>query len=224
MKKILVALSALLVLSSCVINVGNKGKHVVCKGPVQEKTLELAGFDKIHVNGHSDLILSQGESFAVKVNANEEVFDYLDFHVDGSTLVMETLDHVQLRAKTFKVYVTLPCLKGLTVNGAVDAELKGYHSDENLDVLVNGAGDFDLCDIKVPVLAFQVNGAGDLNVTNMDVDELAVIVNGAGDAKLSGKAGKASFSVSGAADIDAMELECAEISKHKGGIASIRTR
>lgn len=225
MKKLLLALSVLAATCSCItVNVGN-GKHVVCKGPVTEQSLQLEGFHNIVVNGASDLEVFQGESCAVTVKANEEVFEYLDFHVaEDSTLVLETIDHVQIMAKEFKVSVTLPYLSNITVNGSADAKFRNYKADTSLNMLVNGAGDFDISGIEVPTLSFQVNGAGDLDANGINVDTLTIVVNGAGDVNVSGKTRYAILSVTGAGDIDARNLEMEDYEFHKSGFASIRLK
>ena len=229
MKKIMVIMAAAALLAACNFNmngitVGN-GKKVTCKGPVVEKTLDLTGFDAIVVNGSSDMELTQGETFKVLVKANEDVFQYLDYKVSGGKLVLETVDNVNIRAEEFNIYITLPTLKSLEVNGAADVDLKnGYKSSEALEVEVNGAGDFEFNSITVPTLSFELNGAGDIEADNIDVEELKVMVNGAGDIDLSGKAVKASFSVNGAGDIDARRLDCQDFTTSKSGLASIKTK
>ena len=56
------------------------------------------------------------------------------------------------------------------------------------------------------------------------MEKLYVSISGAGDADLSGKAGYASLSVSGAGNIDARQLDCPQTERHKSGIASIKTK
>ena len=201
----------------------NNGKKVSCKGPVITKTIDLSGFNAIVVNGSSDMELFQGDKFQVLVKANQEVFDYIDYKVEDGVLILENKDNVNIRAEEYEITITLPLLKSLVVNGAADVDLKtGYVSQENLDGVVNGAGDFELSGIAVPSLSFTLNGAGDIEADALNVEELAVAVNGAGDIDLSGKAGKASFSVSGAGDIDARGLVCESYTTHNRGMASIR--
>jgi hypothetical protein len=201
----------------------NNGKKVTCKGPVITKELDLSGFDAITVNGSSDMELIQGDYFKVLVKANEEVFDYIDYKVEDGVLILETKEHVNIRAEEYDITITLPTLKELVVNGAADVDLKnGYVSGESLKVSVNGAGDFDLSNIAVPSLSFILNGAGDIEADGLDVEELNVTVNGAGDIDVSGRADEATFSVSGAGDIDARGLECVKVNTRKSGMASIR--
>lgn len=230
MKKIVSLIGAAMLCAACVfpisgtkgINV-NGGKKVTCRGPVTTKTFDLTGFEAITVNGSADMELFQGDQFQVLVKANEEVFDYLDYKVEDGVLVIETKDHVNIRAEEYDITITIPLLKELTVNGAGDVDLKtGYESSEGLRVVINGAGDFELSGIRVPSLSFALNGAGDIEADNLDLGELNLAVNGAGDIDVSGKADKASFSVSGAGDIDATRLECPNVQTHKSGMASIR--
>ena len=223
MKKILFAVCAAMVSCSCMINVGNGGKKVYCKGPVMEKSLELSDFGSIVVNGAADVELTQADEFSVVVRANEEVFQHLNYRVEDGVLLVETLNRVQLRAKVYEVYISLPCLEMLTVNGASDVNLKkGYESSENLSIQVNGAGDFDLQNVSVPKLSFTVNGAGDIKAEGLEVDYLAVQVNGAGDVVAAGKATEAFFGVSGAGEINVVNLEMEHWDVQRHGVASIK--
>ena len=223
MKKVwMAALCAAAVLTGCSINLNRN--VVFCKGEVLHKDMELTGFDRIQINGSADLEFVQAQESKVSVTANEEVFQYLNFHVKDGVLILEPVDSVQIKAETFDVFVSAPVLKDITVNGAADARVTGVDSDETLAITVNGAGDIKLKDIRVPRLDFSVNGAGDLDAAGLKVGKLSVNVRGAGDADLSGEAGSAVLSVSGAGDVNARGLSCPDIQVHKSGAARIRTQ
>lgn len=213
-------------MSSCIIRVGdNSGKRVTCKGPVITKTLDLGGFDAITVSGGADIELFQGDECEVSVKANQDVFDYLDYEVSGTTLIIKTKDNIGIRAEEYDITVTLPVLNAVTVNGASDMDIKnGYASDKALEIEINGAGDIDITGISVPSLTVILNGAGDIDVNDMDVESLSVSISGAGDVDLSGKAARAEFTVAGAGDIDARGLDCTDVQTHKSGIASIKLK
>ena len=231
MKKFVFIVAIALALSACTCNfssgsvkVGN-GKRVFCKGPVVERSFDLSGFDAITINGHADIDIYQGTDWSVRVVANEKVFDYLNYHVDGSELVLETLNNVNLVADEYDIYITVPVLTGITVNGAADLDLKrGYSADKDLSVVVNGAGDLEISSIEVPSLSVELKGAGDMDLEFIKVGRLIIDVKGAGDVEVSGKADWASFSVSGAGAIDATRLDCPQVEKNRAGVAVIRTK
>lgn len=210
--------------SSCInFHITPNGKSIRCKGPVVEKSFDLKDFSAITVNGSADIKIAQGDNFSVLVTANEDVYQYLDYKVEDGVLILETKDHVQLRAETHHLAVTIPCLESLQVNGAADVEIPdGYVSGKALNIVVNGAGDFDFESVAVPSVAFTLNGAGDIDANGLDVEKVSVTVNGAGDIVLSGRATEAYISVHGAGDVDARELACDKWETHRAGLASIR--
>lgn len=222
MKKFLFILAV--AATSCAFNVNSwNGKRVICKGEVIEKQLDFQDFNAIVVNGHADITILQSDEFIVSVLANEEVFEHLDYSVKEGALYIETKNNVNIKAADkYEITVSMPCLEGLTVNGAADALLKDYSSDSDMSIKINGAGDIDISSAKLHDLSISVNGAGDINAHGIDVEKLIISVNGAGDAKLSGKAVSASFGVSGAGDIDARNLECDDVQTRKSGAATIK--
>lgn len=219
------AATVLMTLCSCVYTVGNNGKPTIKgEGPVETRELALSGFDKLVVNGHADITFTQTEgTWSVSVRTQENIFDYLDYHVDGSTLTLEYKDQVNIRAEEFEVFISAPLLKEVVVNGASDFQAKqGYRSAEPFSFTVNGAGDMELCGIVCPSLNIAVNGAGDIDMEDIDVQTLSFTINGAGDAKVSGKAVEANFSVSGVGSIDATHLQAEKTNKSASGLAKIK--
>jgi len=225
MKKMMMALVALTMLCSChfAFKMGNNKNVVICKGNVETRTFDLADFDQIVVNGMADLKYTQGNAFSVKVEANEEVFQYLDYRVDKGVLILETKDKVQPMAETFDIYVSSPELKIMSINGAAEVLVEGIDSKQDLTIAVNGSTECELKDICVPTLYFTINGAGELEASKLRLEKFYLTINGAGEANLSGSADYASFRVSGAGDIDARELICSNIDKSTAGAAKIRT-
>ena len=223
MKKLMMALVALALLSSCKFsfNLGNNKNIVLCKGDVELRTFDLTGFDQIVVNGATDLAYTQATDCSVKVEANTDVFQHLNYRVENGVLILETKNKVQPMAETFNVYVSSPVLKTVSMNGAAEATFEGIDSKQDLSVTVNGSTECELKDICVPTLTFTINGAGELEASRLRVGKLYLSVNGAGEADLSGSADYASFSVNGAGDIDARGLICPNIDKSSHGVAKI---
>ena len=228
MRKILyIAATALLCASCFHVNVNYKGGKNAIKGegPVVSKSFDdLRGFDAIEINGHADIDFTQSDAFEVTVRTQENILDWLDYKVEGNTLVIQAKDKRDIRAEKYDLTIQAPVLKKVVVNGASDFNVKSLGIDGDFDVEVNGAGDLDFNRITCRSLTIEVNGAADLNLTSVDVrDALTVEVNGAGDVNVTGKAQTASFEVNGAGDIDATGLKVAgEVKQRKAGIASIR--
>ena len=227
MKNILYFAATMLLCSSCFyVNTNWTGGRNAIKGegPVITKSLDLKDFDAIQINGQADVVFIQDEAFEVTLRTQENIFDYVDFRVEGSTLVLELKDKQTARAEEYDVTVKAPVLKKLEVNGAGDVRIPaGMTSEDDFKVEVNGAGDLDFTKISCKDLIVRANGAADINAMGIDVQFVDIQVNGAGDVELSGKAEKADLNVNGAGDINATGLTVAgEVNKKTSGIAKIR--
>ena len=232
MRKIVYLAAAALLCASCFRVNSNynpiriNGKNTVKgEGNVVSKSFDLKDFDAIEINGQaSDAVFTQSSEYEVTLRTHENLIDIMNYHVEGTTLVIETKDKQGFRAEEFDLMIKAPTLKRLEVNGATDFDIPGgLVSEGDLKVEINGAGDLELKQIRCASLEVNVNGAADLDVSDIDVQKLDIQVNGAGDVVLSGKAGNASFEVNGAGDIDARNLSVAgEVKKRKAGVASIK--
>ena len=227
MKNILFFAATMLLCSSCFhVNTNWTGSKNAIKGegPVITKSFDLKDFDAIQVNGQADLVFIQDDAFEVTLRTQENIFDYVDYRVEGTTLILELKDKQTAHAEDYDVTVKAPVLKKLEVNGAGDVKIPaGMTSEDVFKVEVNGAGDLDFTKIKCKDLIVRANGAADINAMGIDVESVDIEVNGAGDVELSGKAGKADLNVNGAGDINATGLTVAgEVKKRASGIARIR--
>ena len=229
MKSFICAAATVLLCTSCFqVNTnwtGIGGKNAIKgEGPVVSKTFEdLKGFDKIVINGHADVDFTQSSTYEVTVRTQENILEWLDYKVDGTTLIIEAKDHREIRATTYNLIIQAPELKKLTVNGASDFKVNALRMDGDLDVQVNGAGDLDFNRITCNSFTVEVNGAADAKLTSVDIlKKLKVQVNGAGDVDITGNAMDVNLEVHGAGAIDATGLKVAgEVKKQAAGIAKI---
>jgi hypothetical protein len=96
------------------------------------------------------------------------------------------------------VFVELPELVELRVNGSADVEVSDLNQDR-LAIRVSGAGDVEASG-RVEALAIEVSGAGDVDTRDLKARQAAVSVSGAGDVWVHAKHA-ISVSVSGAGDV-----------------------
>ena len=227
MKRILYIAATALVCASCFhVNTNYKGgKNAINgEGDVISKSFDFKDFDQIVINGHADVEFTQSSAYEVTVRTQENVLEWLDYKVDGTTLIIETKEHRDIRAKNYDLFIQAPQLKKLTVNGASDFNIKDHlRMDGDLTVQVNGAGDLDFDNVTCDSFSVEVNGAADANLHAIDIrKDLKVQVNGAGDVNISGNAKDVTLEVHGAGDIDARGLNVSgEVSKHTAGLAKI---
>ena len=178
-------------------------------------------FHSLTCNLPGDVIYTPGDC-AVKINAPDNVLDYVSVTNDNGTLqIKSNLGRIR-NLKKITVTVSSPVLESVNFNGAVDFNAPDGITALSFDAVVNGAGDINIDGLEASEVKVTVNGAGDAKINQIDCDVLTVSINGAGDAVLAGKSGSAELSISGAGDIDARGLECADINSRVRGVGSIR--
>ena len=225
MKRIFYIAAMALLCSSCFhVNKNYNSISIKGSGNIVSKTFDFKDFDTIEINGGADVTFTQADDYNVTVRSQESVFDYLDYKMEGTKLILEVKDKKSITAEEFTVTITAPELNKVTVTGASDLDINGLRIDGDLEVQVNGAGDLDFDQIVCDNFTVQVNGAADATLSSIDIrKKLKVQVNGAGDVDITGNAQDVSLDVNGAGDIDATGLKVAgEVKKHKAGIATIK--
>ena len=227
MKNILYMAATVLLCSSCFhVNTNwSGGKNAIKgEGSVISKSYDFKDFDRIVINGHADVTFTQSPDYEVTLRAQENVFDYVDYRVEGSTLILEMKDKRTVSSTEFDLTVQAPALNSLVVNGAADFDIQGgLVCDGDLRIEVNGAGDLSFNAVRCGDLTIESNGASDIELSDIDVRKLDVEVNGAGDVDINGKAESANLEVNGAGDIDARGLKVAgEVKKRSAGVAKIQ--
>jgi ribosomal protein L31 len=170
-------------LGSCYIEGWNQG--VSGNGNVEEESRNVDGFTGVHVSTGIDVYLSEGNDFKVTVEADENLLEVILTEVKGDMLVIKT-DRVNIRrARSKRVYVTLPELTELRISSAGDIEGQTPFTCDDLRLTISSAGDLSL---------------------EVDADRIDLDISSSGDCRLSGSANEFDVSLSSAGDLNAYDL------------------
>jgi hypothetical protein len=166
-----------LTFNSCILDGWENG--ISGKGNVIEETRDISGFTGVHVSTGIDVYLTEGNSFDVRVEADENLMEVILTELNGDMLVVKT-DRVNIRsAKSKKVFVTLPELSQLKISSAGDCEGQTRFHCEDLRLSVSSAGDLSL-DVEARSINIDISSSGDARLTG-STDELDVSLSSAGD-------------------------------------------
>lgn len=196
----IIYVTALVLMSSCVISNDSSNKDNYTKLPDEGKTIDVKPFNAIHAEGVFNIILSQGSKESVVVKG-----DYpkdLKITNEGNTLVIEdTLNthHTHLDIKT-DIYITLTDINKLDMESVGETKCSDTLKLKNLAFHVKdvgattlwlnadtvkgkeeGVGALELAG-KATYADISDNGIGKLGATDFKVEVLHVNVNGVGAA------------------------------------------
>jgi hypothetical protein len=160
MRKIIYLPLFLVLLSSCF---GFGGRRVRGNGNLGTQTRNAGAFEGIRVLGGMDVVLSSGSDYAVKVEADANLLQYILTEKDGDDLVIKTRNNYNLNPRAgMKVYITAPSLETIKItgSGSVLSQSK-VSSNGRLDIDVTGSGDVKL-DLAAPEVEADATGSGNI--------------------------------------------------------------
>lgn len=218
MKQRLLPFIVLIILISSCNLVG--GEKIRGNGNMKTENRTISSFDAVYVSGNTDLFVKQDSIFSVRIEADENLMEYIITELDGSTLKIRSKDGVNLKSsRSIKVYVSAPSFKHFNASGSCNifGENK-ITSSEAIAIDISGASDVkmelmapqietDLSGASSLTLAgqtkdFKVNGSGstDINCFDLQTENTIIELSGAGSASVFASL-KLDVRSSGAADV-----------------------
>ncbi len=200
MKKYIIAvllLFAVVAASGC-INQGATGS-----GKIVNESRSVSGFNQIDLSGTGEIIITQGNTESVTVEADDNLMQYIKTGVNNNKLSISFDNGMPRPTKGVKFYITVKDLNSINTSG------NGKIVSDNL---------------RVNNLAINTNGAGDGNLNNFNAQTLKIMISGAGKMNVAGTVNEQTITISGAGDYNANSLssKTASISINGGGRATIR--
>lgn len=160
----------------------------------------LSGFHAISVEGPFDVVITQGATESVKVEAPSDMIGRILTEVNDGVLKIynkhETFNWSWGSHKKIMVYVTAKDLNSINVSGSGDVAFKEG--------------------IRTNALKLRVSGSGDV-IGRLEVKTLESSVSGSGDVKLAGRADDSAIRISGSGDFDARSLITVNTAVHLSG-------
>lgn len=165
-------------------------------GNSAQEVRPAAGFQAISLRGGINLVIRQGATEGVTVQADDNFLPLIQTLVEGSgdarTLRVQFKPGESLRSKT-PVVVTVDVIKLSAVASS-------------------GSGDVSVEALKTPALSLSISGSSDVKLRQLDTDQLTINIAGSGDVQASGRASRLVVSIAGSGDVRTRELVAADVS------------
>lgn len=184
------ALGIALLLSACDF-IG--GERVVGSGNVTTQDRSISGFSGVQSSGFFDVYLSSGAAQSVRVEADDNLHEYIETTVNGNELRIDTREGYRIDTdKDLKIYITSPEFNKVHLSGSGNIISQNQIAgNDKIDLSVSGSGNIKV-DLHAPIVDAHMSGSGDIN--------------------LAGEAKKFEGSLSGSGNIRAMDLKTEETS------------
>jgi hypothetical protein len=97
------------------------GRRVTGNGNIKTEERSVSSFKNVHAAGSVKLYVSQGDLKPVKIEADENLLQYIEVVQDGNSITIRNKQGYNLHpSKDIKIYVTAPIYNQIEVSGASD--------------------------------------------------------------------------------------------------------
>ena len=146
------------------------GERVRGSGHVITENRSTSEFNSIDVSGAIDVYVRQDSAASVKVEADDNILEYIEVHTEGSRLEIYTENNIRLRpTHKIKVYISNPQYKEIHVSGASSIRCENEITSDVLDVNLTGASEGRL-EINAPRISVNVTGASNASIKGKTKD------------------------------------------------------
>jgi len=181
---VMVLILSLVLLNACNFAVASGS------GKVVSQARQVSGFTRVSLSGTGQLIIAQGNTESLTIDAEDNVLPLITTQVIGDTL------HIDYKNDNFQdnVIPTKPIIYHLGVKTINSIQL-------------SGAGSVDAANLSTDNLSVTTSGAGSVNLRFIAAQTLNYDISGVGSCDLSGKVTNQNVNISGAGTYNAPDLE-----------------
>ena len=235
--------SAAVVASSLACTVGGMELGGVRgSGHVVEEVREVSAFTGVELATWGNLTIEVGEKEELRIQAEDNVIEYLEARVDGDMLEIKTRPGIALMSvEPVNFFLTVKELDTIVVSGSGDVRGPDLEADR-IEVAIYGSGDVELGDLDADAVELKVIGSGDMDVTGVRAREQSINISGSGDVDVgtvqadsvdvripgsgeldvfAGEVGEQSVAISGSGDYRAEGMESSQAQVRINGSGSV---
>jgi Putative auto-transporter adhesin, head GIN domain len=160
--------------------------RITGNGTITTQQRSLSNFAKVKLDGASDVFIKQGSTYSVEVKAYSNLLPFIETNVTGDVLIIKNRSNTILRNDNTQVFITMPVLNGLFVNGAGNINTSGnFAANTTFTIDVSGAGDIYFAEGSTDNFYATISGTGDVNAFGLNSKNAIVKVSGVGHLELS---------------------------------------
>lgn len=161
MKVFFIVLTAAILFASCRFF---GGERVRGNGNIVNVQRNVGSFNSIEAGGAVEVRVKQDQSNTVRIEADENLLEYLEVFTDGNTLVIKSRDGFNLDpSEEIVIYASAPRFSNLDISGASKLFSEGSLTGDELQLGASGASEIRM-DVKIEKLQANLSGSSTMEL------------------------------------------------------------
>lgn len=164
-----------LMMSACGITVVRGSEEVVTENRA------VSNFDSISFSGSGDLVITQGDTEGLTVEAEKNLMKYIRTVVRGRTLhiYLDPISMITINPKVpMRFQVAMKSVNGLDLSGSGTIYAEKVTTDD-LNIDISGSGETTIGDLTANSLSLDISGSGESRIKGT-VDRQLINISGSG--------------------------------------------
>jgi hypothetical protein len=140
------------------------GGFVNGSGRVQTESRTVQGFSAVALTGTGTLVITQGNTEALTIEAEDNLLPVLTSTVRDGRLTLGTKDRVGIRpTKPIRYTLSVKNLNAIDISGSGDVQATALKS-ERFTVEISGSGNAEIGQLTATTLKLDISGSGNITV------------------------------------------------------------
>jgi hypothetical protein len=156
-------------------------RHVDGNGISTTQSRAVGDFHSVSAMGSMDVIVSQATSPSIKIEADQNLLEYIETRNNGGTIEIYTKDGYNLDSKSgIKVYAAAPDFRDIEVSGSGKINSTGkVIGNSQLNTEISGSGDINM-EADAPKITTRISGSGSSRIKG-NTKDFSAHISGSGD-------------------------------------------
>jgi len=219
----LVGLILIFSILACTVTVN--GETVRGSGTVIEETRTVSGVSGVELALPGTLHITMGSSESLRIEADDNLMEYIQTDVRSGGLVIESRHGINLRStRPINYYLTVTELSSLVTSSDGDIETDNLQSD-SFSITTSSSGNVSISGLDCTSLRVKISSSGNVKVSELAADSISVDISSSGNLDIQkGKVQQQDINISSSGEYHARDLESvsANVILTSSGEATIR--
>jgi hypothetical protein len=152
-------------------------------GIEETQSFSNTDFNALEISSAFTVNITQSNSYSITIAANQRIMDQIEVKQNGNLLIINVKPGAIIGSFNAKAQITMPKLDNITLSGATRGTATGFNSDEPFNAKILGASSLQLTDFQSADITIDLSGASSLNAKG-SANNLSGIVSGASNLDL----------------------------------------
>jgi hypothetical protein len=149
---------------------------------IAKESRPVHDFEEVHMEGHGEVFLTQGETEALEIEADEELLPKIKSEVQDGRLVLgmqHWWDYLLPPWGPVRYFVSMKTIRGIALSGS-GAVMSGDIRTDRCHLGMSGSGRASVATLTADEADFHISGSGRIEVGGGAVKRQKVTISGSG--------------------------------------------